>query len=75
MVDVPLYANVSDEALDGWRLFARANGVSVTAMLEALGCRLAELDAPEVDLPALWRETIAEARAIDAERRSREPGP
>lgn len=71
---VALHASVSDEARDGWRLFAQVHGVSVTGLLEALGLRLAFLDRPEKGLPVLWREVLAEARAIDAERRSRERG-
>lgn len=69
-----LFATVSDDSRDGWQEFARVHGVSVTALLESLGHRLSDMDAPEAKLPALWRETIAEARAIDAERRSRERG-
>lgn len=65
-------AYVSPQARDGWRLFAASRGVSVSALLEALGVALAELDEPERRLPPLVREALQEARVIDARRRRRD---
>lgn len=61
-----LHASVSDEARDGWQQFAAAHGVSVTALIEAIGIRLADMEPP-----GDWSAIIEEARAIDAERRRR----
>lgn len=66
-----LHASISEEALDIWRSFARSRGVSVTALLEVLASELDRLDQPEQKLPVRWRQLIAEARSVDAERRSR----
>ena len=63
--------NLSPTAHDGWRLFARSRGVSVTALMEAIGRRLGDLDQPEAKLPPLLREAVAEAREIDDDRRRR----
>ena len=62
---------LSEESYEGWRLWARSRGVTVTALIEALGRRLAELDQPEARLPALLRDVLAEARQIDDDRRRR----
>ena len=67
-----LHAYVSDDAHDHWHGFAAEQGVSVSAILEAL--------APELDLEAsVSREEIGtrlntvvkSARQIDAKRRRR----
>lgn len=61
---------ISDEALDGWRTFSRAHGVTVTAVVEVLGQRVGEMDDPAV-LNREWRRVVVAARGVDAERRSR----
>lgn len=66
--------NLSDEAFGGWKLFARSRGVNVTALIEAMGRRLAEMDQPEARLPDLLRLSLAEARVIEAERLERSGG-
>lgn len=59
-----LHAFVSDEAHDQWHDFAAENGISVSAILEAL--------APELEhLPGPAEHVIKMARKIDAERRRR----
>lgn len=59
-----LHAFVSDEAHDHWHDFAAENGVSVSAILEAL--------APELDhIPGPSDHVIKAARKVDAERRRR----
>lgn|GEM_PF-1654342 len=67
-----LHAYVSDDAHDNWHGFAAEQGVSVSAILEAL--------APELDLEgSLTHEQLGQrlntvvksARKIDAERRRR----
>jgi hypothetical protein len=59
---------MSDDARDLWTAFARFHGVSVSALLEA--CAPA-LTPPGDELDPRMVAVIAEARAIDAERRSR----
>lgn len=67
-----LYPTPSDEAVDIWRAFASAHGVSYTAIIEALADELARLErTPEGRLPILWREVLAKARAHDAAGRDR----
>lgn len=66
-----LHAYVSDDAHDQWHGFAAEQGVSVSAILEAL--------APELDLESAPEERVGErldnvvkvARKIDAQRRRR----
>lgn len=58
----------SDEARDLLRDFAESNGISVSALLEAIARRL---PPPAGDLTPRDREVVEEARAIDAERRRR----
>lgn len=59
-----LHAFVSDEAHSQWHDFAAEQGVSVSALLEAL--------APELRLLSKRGEAIVKAaRKIDAERRRR----
>jgi hypothetical protein len=67
-----LHAYVSDDAHDQWHGFAAEQGVSVSAVLEAL--------APELDLGAgaetavvsdRLEDVVKSARKIDAQRRRR----
>ncbi len=62
-----LNAELSDEAHDAWRAFAHAHGVSVTALLEAVGLALREQVPPSDALEAV----VESARLIDSERRER----
>jgi hypothetical protein len=62
-----LTATVDDETRDLWRDFANFHGVSVSALIEAIG-RYLVTDAP---LQAWQRRMLQDARVIDAERRSR----
>ena len=59
-----LHAFVSDQAHDRWHDFAAEQGVSVSAVLEALAPVLADLDG-QGDV------VVKAARRIDAERRRR----
>lgn len=61
-----LQVRLTDEARAGLDRFTTRRGVTVTALVEALGEQLAVGDDEWV--PA---ETVARAREIDAERRSR----
>lgn len=63
--------NLTPEAHGGWKLFARSRGVNVTALLEAMGRRLADMDQPEARLPDLLRLSLADARVIQDERLDR----
>lgn len=65
--------SISDEARDGWRDFANHHGVSITALAEAIGLGFSTLKDDEV--PPRLALAIEEARAIDAERRSRQRDP
>ncbi|HVM52653.1 MAG TPA: hypothetical protein VM262_05605 [Acidimicrobiales bacterium] len=55
---------------DGWQRYADEHGVSVTALVEALGQQLAARH------PADWHQAIETGREIDARRarRRRAPG-
>lgn len=64
-----LHAWLSTSALDGWSAFAHNHGTNVTALLEALGRRLAALDdKPLHQVPALLRNAVADSRDIAAQR-------
>jgi hypothetical protein len=67
-----LHAYVSDDAHDHWHGFAAEQGVSVSAILEALAPELS-LDAPmsHEQLGARLNTVIKSARKIDAQRRRR----
>lgn len=64
-----LYASVSRESYTAWRDLAAEHGVTLAALVDALGPRLRETPGP--DLPQLFVGAIEEARAISAQRRSR----
>lgn len=57
---------LSDESFDAWRTFCGAHGVSVTAMIEAMGLALKELPERPSGVVA---DVIKNARRIDVERR------
>lgn len=65
----PLNAYLSEEAYEGWRLFAASQRVTVTALLEAIGTVLVDVD--EVRPPVWLRKVVRDAAAIDRDRRSR----
>ena len=56
---------VSEESFQAWRRFADAQGVSVTALIEAVGLELASVERPSPTL----RSIVARARQVDTERR------
>lgn len=56
---------VSEESFQAWRRFADAQGVSVTALIEAMGLELATVDR----LSPTLRSLVVRARQVDAERR------
>jgi hypothetical protein len=62
-----LNALLSVDGYEGWELFCRAHGVTKSGLLDAFGRYLATIDSPT----PLLRARIDEARATDAERRSR----
>lgn len=55
---------VDPTTYDAWHLFARSRGVDLSALLEAIGRRLADLDQPDHRLPAIIRDAVAEAREV-----------
>lgn len=62
---------VSDEARDNFKAFAETHGVSMSALLECFIWKV-NPETPWDDLTPGQRDAITEARAVDAERRSRE---
>ena len=62
-----LHAYVSDGAHDQWHDFAARQGISVSAILEALAPEFSETDDAD------FAELIRSARHIDALRRRRSP--
>ncbi len=66
-----LHAYVSDDAHDQWHGFAAEQGVSVSAILEALAPEL-DLETEEgKDLSERLNSVVKSARQIDAQRRRR----
>lgn len=67
-----LHAYVSDVAHDQWHGFAAEQGVSVSAVLEALAAEL-QTDGTDADAPMAERleAVVRAARRIDAQRRRR----
>lgn len=67
-----LHAYVSDDAHDQWHGFAAEQGVSVSAILEALAPELdTEARTEPVELTERLEGVIKSARKIDAQRRRR----
>lgn len=68
-----LHAYVSDEAHEQWHEFAAEQGVSVSAILEALGTELfAEIAGDDSEAsPVTLDVVVKKARRLDAERRRR----
>lgn len=66
-----LNVSISTDAHDGWRDFAAIHGANVTALVEAIGLTLADLEGPEPSLPPLLRSAVQRARRIAADRGSR----
>lgn len=59
-----LHCYLSDDAHETWHAACRAQGISVSALLEAL--------APELpEVLENWPEMVKEAREVDATRRRR----
>ena len=64
-----LSAKVSLDSANGWKEFCRNNGISISAMLEVAGLRLAnESHPPRSEERA---SMVEEARRVDIERRAR----
>ncbi len=67
-----LHAYVSDDAHDNWHGFAAEQGVSVSAILEALAPELSFDDSlSHEELGARLNTVVKSARKIDAQRRRR----
>ncbi len=62
-----IHAYVTDEAHDCWHDFAAEQGVSVSAVLEALASQL----GTTADMAAVLDDVVTNARRIDATRRRR----
>jgi hypothetical protein len=67
-----LEARLSDHASAGWENWAAVQGVTLTALLEALGLELAE-QTPDLtsETKRLLRRTVKRAREIQRERSRR----
>jgi len=70
-----LHAYVTEEAHDRWHDFASAQGVTVSAFLEAFAPSL-NFDSPAAKEPMVTQVSLAviQARKIDASRRRRPRG-
>jgi hypothetical protein len=66
-----LHAYLSLEAHSAWVTLSEANGVSVTALLEAIGLEL-EAEIAKADADEIRQALVKKARRIDAERRRRD---
>lgn len=66
-----LTATVNEETHDRWRRFAANCGVSISALIEAIGRSLPDDDETPAD--PLLRRAVIMARSIDADRRRRTP--
>lgn len=64
-----LSASVDEDTLDTWHDFCAAHGVTISALVEAIGRQL----DPRVRPPRFLAEAIKAARRIQAERRDRRP--
>lgn len=63
-----LRGNVDEDTLDRWRAFADEYGLDMSWLLEAMGRKLPQ---PGERLPTWFREVVAEARRVRAQRRNR----
>ena len=66
-----LHAYLDDVAHEAWQMFATENGVSVTALLEALGLQLAQEMEKTGDACEVRQGLVKQARRVDADRRRR----
>jgi hypothetical protein len=66
-----LHVKLTDESYEAWHGFAAANGVSVTAIVEAMGERFAAVNNGTQLAPA-GAEMVTRAREIDEARRRRQ---
>lgn len=66
-----LTAKVDAETYQGWHLWARSRGVTVTALIEAIGREVERHDEPDDRLPPWLRRAVRDAREIDGDRRRR----
>lgn len=62
---------ISKDAYEAWQTFARQRGVSMTALIEAIGQTLAVVIGQGIELPEMGEGIVAQAREIDAENRRR----
>lgn len=61
-------ANVSEESIEGWRIFCDAHGVDRNALAEVMGLRLGKMTG---HLPPAIERWVREAKALKNERRKR----
>lgn len=63
---------VSEEAAAAWRAFAAHHGVTIAAICEVLGHRMGAIaERAPGRMPPFWRQVVADARVVAAERRAR----
>jgi len=63
---------VTEEALAGWRDFARANSTNVTALMEALGHVLAKAEEQPINrLSPVLRDVVHQAQQLAGSRSTR----
>lgn len=66
-----LHVLLSPDAQQGLRTFAESNGISLSAMLEAIGALMADGQAADARVNEVAETIVARARGIDASRRTR----
>ncbi len=66
-----IHAYVSESAHDQWHDFAAENGVSVSALLEALAETVSGRTTTEAEHGRVLQEAVNSSRKIDASRRRR----
>lgn len=62
---------LTDEAIQGWENWADRQGLTLAALLEAVGLALLEDDRSFDQLPPRIQETVTNAHEIQRERRKR----
>lgn len=70
-----LYASISHAGYDGWRTFSGESGVTITALVDAIGNMLANEPTNDETASAWLERAVAAAKSTAAERRSRRRPP
>lgn len=66
-----LHCYLDVDTRDAWKHYAEENGVSETALIEAIGREIRQFINAGTDMMDVWPERIKVARRIDGQRRRR----